>query len=286
MGSRNSGSEPDAHGTAGSSAGAGGSHAFSAHPRQQAELERLRRQALVAWPMEARGLARLGLANGMRVLDVGCGPGFVTHALAALNPDGETVGLEPDATLARIARASFEGRPGIILHEGDLAHSTLPAASFDFAYARFVFQHVASPGRALRALLGLLRPGGRAVLTDADDGLTAFYPEPPELATVMEHLAARQARAGGDRRIGRKLPKLMADAGFTDRGFEVVPLTSHGLGRETLLELAVSSRLQRVTEVQEPGIGDLAQRMHAFFSRERWDGVVCVVTAFGSRPAV
>ena len=261
-----------------------GSHDFSAHPRQQGELERLRRQALAAWTLERRWLERLGLANGMRVLDVGCGPGFVTHEFAKLNPDGETVGLEPDPALAQIAGASFGKHPGLSLHVGSLVDNTLPADHFDFAYARFVFQHLATPARDLRALLRLLKPGGRAVLADADDGLTLFHPEPPELATIMHTLEARQARAGGDRRIGRKLPQLLDDAGFTDVGFEVLPFTSHAFGREALLALAVSSRLLRITDREEPGIEDLARRMHAFFAQERWYGVACVVAAVGVKP--
>lgn len=262
----------------------GGSHAFSRHPSQRSELERLRRQALAVWPEEERRLARLGLVDGMRVLDIGCGAGFVSEKLAQLNSGGETVGLEPDPALARLARTTFEGRPGLSLHEGSLADNELPRQHFDFAYARFVFQHLATPLEDLRALLGLLRRGGRAVLVDADDGLTVFHPAPPELSQVMGLLAERQANAGGDRYIGRKLAGLLDAAGFTDVGFEVVPFTSHQLGREALLRLAVTSRLIRfqgavVEEVNEP-----AQRMSDFFAERKWHGLACVIVAFGDKP--
>ncbi len=263
----------------------GGSHDFSAHPRPQEELERLRRQALAAWPVEKHWLERLGLTDGMRVLDVGCGPGFVTRALARCNPNGETVGLEPDPALAQLARATFAGQPGLSLHVGSLAANRLPANHFDFAYARFVCQHLADPLEDLRALLGLLKPGAKVVLADADDGLTAFHPQPPELARIMRILEARQAHAGGDRRIGRKLPHLLREAGFTGVGFRVMPFTSDDLGRDALLELAVSSRLLRIADDEEPGIEALARRMHAFFRHTHWYGMACVVAAFGARPA-
>jgi SAM-dependent methyltransferase len=262
------------------------SYDFGTHPRQRAELERLRRQALAVWPQERRWLERLGLADGMRVLDAGCGPGFVTARLAEMNPGGQTVGLEPDAALGRLAAAAFAGCAGLSLHRGSLTDNDLPAGSFDFAYARFVLQHLAEPGEGLRGLLRLLAPGGRAVVVDADDGLTAIHPEPAELAAIMRALEERQQRAGGDRRVGRKLPHLMVAAGFAEVGFHVVPLTTHQLGHEALLELAVTSRLSRVPQARAAPLAARARRMAAFFAQNDWHGVVCVVAAFGSRPVV
>lgn len=46
----------------------------------QAELERLKVQALMGWKKEFRNLSWYGLQNGMKVLQLGSGPGFVTGA--------------------------------------------------------------------------------------------------------------------------------------------------------------------------------------------------------------
>ena len=97
------------------------------------ELERLRTQALAAWPVEARWLGAHGLSDGMQLLDVGCGPGFVSEQLAALNPAGQTVGLEPDPRLADLAESLFAPCPGLALHRGSLERNHLPEDSFDFA---------------------------------------------------------------------------------------------------------------------------------------------------------
>lgn len=266
-----------------SSGHTGGSHEFSAHPRQQRELERLERQALVAWAEEQRLLTRLGLADGMRVLDVGCGAGFVTAQIAELNPNGETIGLEPDLTLAKLASDRFNGRAGLSLHVGSIDDNHLAEGSFDFAYARFVFQHVLTPIDDLRALRHLLRSGGKLVLTDADDALTVLYPEPPELDQIMQLLAACQARRGGDRHVGRKLPDLLRAAGFSDVAFHVVPFTNHMLGRRALLDLAVSSRLARLDERAAAEAAPLVERMHAFFAEHDWHGMACIIAAVGVR---
>jgi SAM-dependent methyltransferase len=176
------------------------------------------------------------------------------------------------------------GRAGLSLHRGSLADNGLAAGSFDFAYARFVLQHLPDPDVGLRGLLRLLAPGGRVVVLDADDGLLAIHPEPAELAVIMGELERRQRRAGGDRRVGRKLPHLLHEAGFAQVGFHVVPLTTHQLGREALLELAVTSRLSRIPEAEAAALAAEAQRMAAFLADTDWHGVVCVVAAFGTRP--
>lgn len=244
----------------------------------------MRNQALAAWPIEARWLKAQGLADGMRVLDVGCGPGFVSEQLAALNPNGSTVGLEPDPELARLADALFASHPNLSLHRGSLESNDLPEKDFDFAYARFVMQHLVAPLDGLRGLYRLLRPGGRVVLADADDGLTVLHPEPPELHEIMRLAEEVQARAGGDRRVGRKLPGLLEQAGFSDVGFDVLPVTSHQLGRAALFDIALSFRLQRVGQAAHGEMDRLIAQARAFLAGRDWHGVACVVAAFGVRP--
>ena len=262
----------------------GGSHDFRRHAGRERELERLRHQALAVWPIEARWLKAQGLADGMRVLDVGCGPGFISEQLARLNPNGTTVGLEPDPELAGVAETMFASHPGLSLHLGGLGSNDLPENAFDFAYARFVMQHLAVPIDGLRDLYRLLRPGGRVVLADADDGLTALYPEPPELHRIMRLSEEVQAQAGGDRCVGRKLPVLLEEAGFSDVGFDVLPITSHQLGREALFDIALSFRLQRVEQAAHGEMDRLVARAREFLAGRNWHGVACVVAAFGNKP--
>ena len=261
----------------------GGSYTFSQQPSRALELDRLQCQVQAAWPMEERWLKGRGLMDGMAVLDVGCGPGFVTEKLAELNPTGTTIGLEPDPELAHLAARRLEGRAGLSLHQGSLADNDLPEAYFDFAYARFVVQHLTSPQEEIRHLLRLLKPGGQLVLMDADDGLTMVYPETPELLEVMRLSESIQTRLGGDRWVGRKLPAFLTAAGFTDVGFEVLPLTSQQLGRGALFDLAWSFRLRRIEQTTGDENTRLVETVRHFFTSQDWHGVACVIAAYGFR---
>ena len=60
------------------------------------EIERLRRQALTVWDKESRNLTWFGLRDGMSILELGSGPGFITEQLLALCPNSHVTCVEID----------------------------------------------------------------------------------------------------------------------------------------------------------------------------------------------
>ena len=69
------------------------------------ELERLDRQASAIEAATRLLLRQSGVSPGMRVLDLGSGPGHVTHLVAELvGEEGAVVGLERDAAMLDVAR--------------------------------------------------------------------------------------------------------------------------------------------------------------------------------------
>ena len=103
----------------------------------------------------ARGLLRR--SGGRRVLEVGCGFGFL---LARLENRCETLGVDvsPHA-VERCAQVSPRSRCLV----GDVERA-LPAelarGSIDLVIARYVLEHLREPAAALREIAALLRPGG------------------------------------------------------------------------------------------------------------------------------
>ncbi|REE88955.1 methyltransferase family protein [Paenibacillus taihuensis] len=71
----------------------------------ESEVERLKAQATMGWEKEYRNLQWYGLQNGMNVLELGSGPGFVTVQLFHSLPDSQIAALEIDASLIDKARS-------------------------------------------------------------------------------------------------------------------------------------------------------------------------------------
>jgi ubiquinone/menaquinone biosynthesis C-methylase UbiE len=98
----------------------------------------------------------------MRVLEIGCGAGRVTRALAELF--GEVHGVDISGEMIERARNALRDLPGAHVYRNNgMDLSVLPAGDFDFAFSSIVFQHI--PSRAIietyvREVRRVLRPGG------------------------------------------------------------------------------------------------------------------------------
>jgi ubiquinone/menaquinone biosynthesis C-methylase UbiE len=195
------------------------------------ELERLRNQTLITWAKEARNLQWLGLRDDMTVLELGSGPGFVSEGLLDLLPNGSLVSVEIDPVLVEKARSYLQDKAGSRwkLIEGNVMQIDLPDTTFDFVYGRYLFQHLPDPVGAAKEALRLLKPGGKLVITDVDDQLIAF--EPPATGEtkvieerVMTYLKEHQESQGGNRLIGRRLTRVLRDAGYQNMILEALPM--------------------------------------------------------------
>jgi ubiquinone/menaquinone biosynthesis C-methylase UbiE len=156
------------------------------------------------------------LRPGMRLLDVGCGPGSITLGLAAAVAPGPVVGvdvatvqLERARTLATEQRAS-----NIRFEEGDAYALPFPDDSFDVVNANALLQHLGDPVRALREFRRVLRPGGIAVLSDPDWSTWIIEPATPALDLLRELWLQVFAHNGGDACYARHQRRLMLEAGF------------------------------------------------------------------------
>ena len=218
------------------------------HGCDPVELGRLSLQADVAWAMERAQLLSVGLKPTDRVLDVGCGPGHLSCRIAELVPEGSVIGVDTDPDLLASARQSA-ARMG--LDRVSFARSwadgmPLETASADFAYARFLLQHVSQPVDVIREMGRVIRPGGTVMVVDTDDGGILVHPEPAGLNTLLEASQAGQAAQGGDRLIGRKLARHMTEAGLENVNVQVVPFTSTLVGTEAWIQICLGFKTRVV----------------------------------------
>jgi len=101
-------------------------------------------------------LKAIGIRPGMRVLDVACGPGFVSEAVWRLGAN--TVGL--DFTVAMIDLATRRC-PQLDFRQGDAQELGLPDESFDAVAMNFGVNHLADPDTAFAEARRVLKRGGR-----------------------------------------------------------------------------------------------------------------------------
>ena len=108
-----------------------------------ADAQRLARQAHVMAEATEAFLSGLGLASGSACLDVGCGDGQVTVAMARVaGPTGRVVGIDIGDEALELARQTAK-RAGVSAEfvHGDAA-GPLVTEAFDLAYARLLLSHL------------------------------------------------------------------------------------------------------------------------------------------------
>lgn len=156
------------------------------------------------------------LRPGMRVLDVGCGPGTMTLDLArAVAPGGSVVGVDRTGEQSQEAAATAQ-RDGVParFQPGSVYELPFPDASFDAVFAHALFEHLGEPRRALDEIRRVLVPGGLVALRSPDWGGFILHPESAALDAAIARYEALQRSNGGDTHAGRKLAAWVTAAGF------------------------------------------------------------------------
>jgi ubiquinone/menaquinone biosynthesis C-methylase UbiE len=167
---------------------------------------------------EAAAFLLPALRPGMRLLDVGCGPGSITRGLAEHVAPGQVIGLDLSRETLAAARqeAVARGLTNLEYREGSVYELPFPDAAFDVAYAHQVFQHLREPGTALREMLRVVRTGGLVAVRDVDWGTVAYWPADPWIDRFVEIHQKTWYRNGGEPRMGRRLRALFNAAGVAD----------------------------------------------------------------------
>ncbi len=98
-----------------------------------------------------------GVAAGLRVLDVGCGPGGLTRELAARVGAAQVAAIDPAPQFAAACR---DRNPGVDVREGVAEQLPWPTGEFDLALSALVIGFMRDPDRGMREMARVVRPGG------------------------------------------------------------------------------------------------------------------------------
>jgi ubiquinone/menaquinone biosynthesis C-methylase UbiE len=187
---------------------------------------------------ERFGAALDGAARG-RLLDVACGPGVVTAALA---PTATSV-TALDATEAMLdkarARCAKAGLRNVEFHSGDAENLPFGDGAFDGVVTRAAVHHFAQPQRAFDDMFRVLRPGGAAVVLDVVSS--------EEAGESQLHNAIERLR---DPSHVRMLPASALDAGLMRTGFRDIAHSTWDMDRELEEWLAIVDDPARVEPIR------------------------------------
>jgi ubiquinone/menaquinone biosynthesis C-methylase UbiE len=232
------------------------------------ELQRLQAQLDASWPQEQRLLSWLGLSDGQRILEPGSGPGMVTMKLRAWLPHSPIDCIESDASLAELSRKTHGGDPAIRIVVQDVNRLEPDGEGYDWIIARYLFQHLADPTTAAAGLRPLLKPGGRLAVIDIDAGLWGIsHPYFPQVEPIYRKAAALQSGRGGNRLIGRRLWRLLSEAGYRNVQLESFVYHSDQVGLAAFEDQISPRRLRPAMEAGFINAEEmaLAEAAHARF---------------------
>ena len=162
--------------------------------------------------------ARAGLAQGMHVLDVGCGAGDVSLLAAAfVGSGGSVLGIDqsPDSVALARERAKAAGLDNVRFEVGQL-EELRQDGPFDALVGRLVLLYLKEPAAVLRRLADLVRPGGLVVFQEMEMTTARAVPDVPLFTQCGRWIVEAFARAGVETSMGSRLYSIFQHAGLPE----------------------------------------------------------------------
>jgi len=148
--------------------------------------------AVHAQGVDLQELAQIAAAIPQaRVLDLGCGGGHASFAVAPVVEKVIAYDLSAEMLDVVASAARERGLDNLAVRQGSADRLAFPDASFDLVCTRFSVHHWRNVPQALREILRVLKPGGRFIVIDTAapaDVLADTYVQAIELLRDTSHV--------------------------------------------------------------------------------------------------
>ena len=244
------------------------------------EQQRLARMSDLLDPMELAYLERLGVRSGWRCLELGCGNGSISRALARLvGPSGHVVASDIDLAYIGSLQA-----PGLEIRKINVLQDEIEEGFYDLVVARALLHHLTPARKALERMVAALKPGG-VLLSIEPNMLPCTVVAPDSMRAFWQGWLKWSADAGIDYFIGKKIPVLLDSLGLREIAGE--GNTAHFNGGsnwatywlETMQELEPSLlESNRIT-------GKMLEEFRACYRDPHyWTSAITFVASWGRKP--
>ncbi|MEM6676554.1 MAG: methyltransferase domain-containing protein [Pseudomonadota bacterium] len=192
-----------------------------------AHLEALETQWAGTLPLGFKALAPVA---GERIVDLGCGGGRTTRALAeAVGPTGQVLGLDVSPDLVPIARTGLQGLDQASVMLSDASSHPFEPGGWDALFSRFGVMFFGDPPAAFTHLHAALRPGGRAVFVVHADRKESPWAAVPARVAAEVLGPAEPSPPGAPGPFGWESPEIfepiLSGAGFREIAWTTHPVT-------------------------------------------------------------
>lgn len=243
-------------------------------------------------PLGAMAMDALAPAAGERLLDIGCGAGQTTLALAGrVGPGGSVLGVDISAPLLEVARRRLRDTPSTEFLEADAQTQAFGPGAFDGVYSRFGVMFFADPAAAFANIHTALKPGARLAFVCwrplKENGWMTI-----PLSAALKHVEASPAMpdplAPGPFAFAdpERVRVILTGAGFTDVAIEPrdVMIGGNDLDQSVDLSMRVgplSRLLKEHPDARDAVVGSLRETLGTHLGPDgvRMPGAVWIVTA-------